>query len=68
MYVFFPPQVDHMNNKVEKFLDNQEKLAAKQSQESEQFIKDLVVKNEKLSEQMKAEQEAAAEFRKVRLT
>ena len=38
----------------------------KQSQDEMTFLKDLAAQNEKLSAQMKSEQEAAAEYRKVR--
>jgi len=56
--------VEHAGNKVEGYLDHQHKLSVKQSQDEMTFLKDLAAQNEKLSAQMKSEQEAAAEYRK----
>jgi len=56
--------VGHAGNKVEGYLDHQRKLSVLQSQDEMTFLKDLAAQNEKLSAQMKAEQEAAAEYRK----
>ena len=64
---FILSQVEHAGNKVEGYLDHQHKLSVKQSQDEMTFLKDLAAQNEKLSAQMKSEQEAAAEYRKVSL-
>jgi len=56
--------VGHMNEKVDVYLDDQQKILSEQSQERDTFLNDLVAKNAKLSQQLKAEQEASAQYRK----
>ena len=60
-------QVEQAGTKVEGYLDDQHKLSGQASEEEMTFLKDLADQNKKLSAQMTAEQEAAAEYRKVSL-
>ena len=56
-----------MNGKVESYLEKHQQFAAKQSRDEETFFNDILAKNTLLSKQLKAEQEAAAEYKKVRM-
>jgi len=56
--------VEQAGTKVEGYLDDQHKLSGQASEEEMTFLKDLADQNKKLSAQMTAEQEAAAEYRK----
>jgi len=56
--------VEHMNGKVERYIEKHQEYAAKQSHDEDAFFKEMLAKNAMLSQQLKAEQEASAEYKK----